>query len=102
MENIHEYIFGYHNQLEEVRNSVKSDHVPIVTKLSTERDQNMRAIRTYNLVKNAIWSCVLDDISVTKRSEQKVSLVLLRDILAEIKILLAFTELNARYQIRLN
>lgn len=45
----------------------------------------MRTIQTYNLIKNAIWNSVLDDSSV-KKSEQMVSLVLLRDILADIKI----------------
>ena len=61
------------------------EKVPAGEKLQTELNQNMRTIQTYNLIKNAIWNSVLDDSSV-KKSEQMVSLVLLRDILEDIKI----------------
>ena len=98
MENVHEYIFGYHRKLEEIRNTIEKggeESVPADAKLHSEFNQNMRTIQTYNLVKNAIWNSVLDD-SVPK-DEQMVSLVLLRDILADIKIQIDYMELSARY-----
>ena len=104
MENIHEFIFGYHNKLEEVRNMIAKEgeeKLPAGLALQTELNQNMRTIQTYNLIKNAIWNSVLDDSSV-KKSEQMVSLVLLRDVLDDIKIQIDAVEMSARYQIRLN
>ena len=58
-------------------------------------DQNMETINAYNLIKNAIWNCVLkaDDESI-QRSEQQVNLVMLRDILLEINSMIQFVHLH--------
>ena len=47
----------------------------------------MEVIDSYNLIKNAVWNCVLvGEDSDIPRSLQEVNLVMLRDILLELNI----------------
>ena len=63
----------------------------------------METINAYNLIKNAIWNCVLeaDDESIP-RSEQQVNLVMLRDILLEMNSMIQFVHLHVHYETRMS
>ena len=66
-------------------------------------DKNMDVINSYNLVKNAIWNCVLEGESETiPRNEQQVNLVMLRDILLEMNSMIQFVHLHVHYETRLS
>ena len=66
-------------------------------------DQNLDVINSYNLIKNAIWNCVLEGESETiPRSEQQVNLVMLRDILIEMNSMIQFVHLHVHYETRLS
>lgn len=66
-------------------------------------EKNMEIISSYNVVKNAIWNCVLvGEDSDIPRSEQEVNLVMLRDILLEINIYIQFVHLHVRYETRMS
>ena len=58
-------------------------------------EKNMEIISSYNVVKNAIWNCVLvGEDSDIPRNQQEVNLVMLRDILLEINIYIQFVHLH--------
>lgn len=42
------------------------------------------------MIKTAIWNCVVDDDSKLSKEEQKVELVLLRDLMRELKTFVDF------------
>ena len=50
------------------------------------RDRNMQNIKTFNMVKRAIWSCVLLEKDWDDRANEMVDLVLLRDLMLELKV----------------
>ena len=52
----------------------------------------MCQIKTFNMVKNAVWSCVLNQ-DIPKK-EQMVNLTLLNEVMLEIKIFIQFDELK--------
>ena len=59
------------------------------------REENMRQIKNFNLMKNAIWNCVLDQ--EVPSSEQMVNLTLLNEVMMEIKILIQLDELKNKH-----
>ena len=64
-------------------------------------EKNMEVINSFNVVKNAIWNCVLvGEDSDIPRSDQEVNLVMLRNILLEINIYIQFVHLTCRYEAR--
>ena len=58
------------------------------------RKETMNRIKTFNLLKNAIWACVLDQKSVP-RSQQQVDLLLLRNLMLEMQVLLEAIKFDA-------
>ena len=50
------------------------------------RERNMQNIKTFNMVKRAIWSCVLLEKDWDDRANKMVDLVLLRDLMLELKV----------------
>ena len=50
------------------------------------RERNMQNIKTFNMVKRAIWSCVLLEKDWDDRANEMVDLVLLRDLMLELKV----------------
>ena len=54
-------------------------------------------MRTYNVVKNAIWACVLNDKDIGKEKQQ-VDMGLLRDLMNDIQVLLDYVKICARYE----
>lgn len=59
------------------------------------RNFSLEQIKTYNVIKTAIWNCVIPEDETTPRNLQQVNLVLLRRLLGEIQ---SFIEL---YMLRL-
>ena len=55
----------------------------------------MRHIKNFNLMKNAVWNCVLDQD--VPKNEQMVNLTLLNEIVLEIKIFIQLDELKKQY-----
>ena len=100
VENIAECIFGFHRTLNAVREQeiAKGETTKEESNLL---DENMNTVNSYNLVKNAIWNCVLEDESIPL-NKQKVNLNMLRDILLELNTMIQLVRLNSRYQIRLS
>ena len=50
------------------------------------REKNMQNIKTFNMIKRAIWSCVLLEKDWDDRANKMVDLVLLRDLMLELKV----------------
>ena len=67
MQNIAGYIFGLQDASEKASMSNMSiDEVSgVMQQENDKRQENLRQIKTYNMIKNAVWSCVLD-LSVAK------------------------------------
>ena len=59
------------------------------------REENMRHIKNFNLMKNAVWNCVLDQ--EVPKDGQMVNLTLLNEVLLEIKILIQLDELKKKH-----
>lgn len=95
MQNIAGYIFGLQDASEKVSMSNMSiDEVSgVMQQENDKRQENLRQIKTYNMIKNAVWSCVLD-LSVAK-SQQMVNLALLNEVLVEIKTIIEFNKLKS-------
>jgi len=55
-----------------------------------KRTFSLYQIKCYNLVKTAVWNCVMDNESDIPKEEQEVELVLLRDLMKEIQSLIDF------------
>ena len=53
----------------------------------------MENLKTFNLIKRAIWSCVLIGVECKDRTGKQVDLVLLRDLMLELKEQLDFYNL---------
>lgn len=99
VENVGEYIFGYHRRLHNIRKKAEqagedSDEAlqvgpSIFTSIEDRMSHNSETINSYNLVKNAIWNCVLEgEDSKIPRSKQEVNLEMLREILLEMNIMI--------------
>ena len=57
----------------------------------------MQRIKTFNLVKNAAWNCILlEKTDGVEKDEQKVNLTLLRDLMLELKVYIDFYEITRR------
>ena len=59
----------------------------------------MEKIKTFNIIKNAVWSCSFTDGEID-RADQTVNVVLLRDIMHEIQAYIGFYELTDRLERR--
>ena len=55
----------------------------------------MRHIKNFNLMKSAVWNCVLDQ--EVPKNEQMVNLTLLNEVLLEIKIFIQLDELKQKH-----
>ncbi len=53
------------------------------------------------MIKNAIWACCVLDEDDVPRNELQVDLILLRDLMLEIKIFIEFIRLTADYEYKL-
>ena len=54
-------------------------------KSDKKRNFSLEQIKTYNLIKGAVWNCVImDGESNLPKEQQKVELVLLRDLMKEL------------------
>jgi hypothetical protein len=56
----------------------------------------MTQIKTFNLIKSAVWNCVLDQ--EVPKSEQMVNLILLKELMVEIQTLIDFNELRNKVE----
>jgi len=59
------------------------------------REESMRQIKNFNLMKNAVWNCVLDQD--VPKNEQMVNLTLLNEVVLEIKIFIQLDELKKQH-----
>ena len=55
----------------------------------------MTQIKTFNMIKNAVWNCVINQEA--PKSEQMVNLALLKKFMAEIQSLIDLNELKNKY-----
>ena len=63
----------------------------------TERsEQLLEKVRQYSHIKNAFWNCVID--LKTPKDEQKVDLVLLRDLMKGINTFIDYIKMKAQYE----
>ena len=69
--------------------------------LLNEKANSFSKIKTFNMIKNAIWACTIEDDKSIPRSEMQVDLVLLRDLLQELKIFIEYFKLTADYEYKL-
>lgn len=53
------------------------------------------------MIKNAIWACCVLDEDDVPRSELQVDLILLRDLMYELKIFIEYIKLTADYEYKL-
>ena len=53
--------------------------------------------RSYSHIKNAFWNCVLDDPKTPKK-DQKVDLVLLRNLMKGINVFIDYIIMKAQYE----
>lgn len=61
----------------------------------------MFRVKTFNLIKNAAWSCVLNtELDSVEKEDQRINLVLLHDIMHEIKVFIEFYKLKSIHQKR--
>jgi len=97
MRNISEYVFGFQdaNEQASLSNLSMEEAGEMMRNEIKNREVNIRQIKTYNMIKNAVWDCVLD-LKVPK-SEQIVSLALLNEVMVEIKSLIEFKKLNSPF-----
>ena len=105
MENIYGYLFGA--QKSTMSKSAATDNqdfynsqssVVILEAAEKQRQKNMNKVKTFNMVKNAAWNCVLQDESDdVKKEDQKVNLVLMRELMQELMTFVEFYELVQRH-----
>ena len=62
MRNISEYVFGFQdaNEQASLSNLSMEEAGEVMRKEIKNRELNIRQIKTYNMIKNAVWDCVLD------------------------------------------
>ena len=65
---------------------------------SERQSKNLQSIKTFNLIKNVIWNCVLIKSEKNDTSEEVVNLVLLRILMKEIKVQIDFYLLLIKYE----
>lgn len=59
----------------------------------------MSRVKTFNLIKNAAWSCVLNrESEQVQKEDQMVNLVLLRDLMHELNAFIKFYQLKGTYE----
>ena len=56
--------------------------------------RNLREIQTFNLIKNAVWSCVIVLDPEVARKDQNVDLKLLYEVMSDIKVYIDFAKLK--------
>ena len=88
-----DFFFGYARKMEETSFEASSsvsqdmdqeeDEGDIVDHTEKKRSFNLKQIKTYNMIKKAIWNCGMPTGPVPKE-ERVVDLVLLRDLMREI------------------
>ena len=79
---ITEYLFGYEYNLEKQRTlDLINRKVETKKKFTDRNEENMYKIKQFNMIKEAIWNCVLDDPAEVPREEQQLDLILLRDLM---------------------
>jgi len=59
-----------------------------------KRSFNLRQIKTYNLIKNSIWNCVMPTEAEVNKEDMVVELVLLRDLMKELQSFIDFYSLK--------
>lgn len=59
----------------------------------------MENVKTYNQMKSAVWNCVIDS-SESDSNLHYVELLLLRDLLKEIKVYIDYFDLDIKHEIR--
>ena len=55
-------------------------------------------LRSFSHIKNAFWNCVLDDPKTTPKKDQKVDLVLLRNLMRSINVIIDYIIMKAQYE----
>ena len=68
--------------------------------IESKRTESLKQTKNFNLIKEAVWGCVLGDPSSPK-SVQQVDLVLLRDLMLELQTFISYNRINIGYERRL-
>ena len=78
------FLFGKHDLKDEIGD----------LNFEATKVKSFKAIKTYNIIKNAIWGCVLDqhEDDIPKEDKQ-VDLTLLRELMHEIKVYIEYIKL---------
>ena len=63
-----------------------------------KRSFNLHQIKTYNLIKAAIWNCVIVKDSEIPKEDQVCELVLLKDLMHEINLFIDFYILKSQIE----
>ena len=95
IENIHGYLFGFSQ-----RNW--GSKASLLETVERGRERNIQNVKTFNLVKKAVWSCaLLNEHDGVEKADQRVNLVLLWDLMSELMTFIDFYELKYRHQVLL-
>ena len=88
---ITQLVFGYHSIIESTNS---------FNEIETNYQFNLKKIKTFTLLKNAIWACTLDDEAVPIQ-KRKVNVLMLTNLMKEIDMFINFIQLSIHYENRL-
>ena len=69
----------------------------LVQDFDDRNDELIEKFRSFSHIKNAFWNCVLDDTK-TPKNDQKVDLILLRNLMRGINVIIEYIIMKAQYE----
>lgn len=69
----------------------------LVQDFDDRNDELIEKFRSFSHIKNAFWNCVLDDPK-TPKNDQKVDLILLRNLMRGINVIIEYIIMKAQYE----